>query len=494
MRRQPVSEAKPLELAFGPVAEQFIRAVGTGAAREIACFGARGDRKTSSFLAATLFHAELHRAAGFPLPVPWISVTDTFASHRLKMCRTLRMPWWQGAWRLYNDDHLAIARVGGTEVVHLDLFGIEDQGGMDRVRMETCGVHFEEVAPAAAGEFQSRGVSVEAWGLAITSQRIPSHAKVAVITTNYPSEDHWSWKRFVLDRHPGTMYFRIPPGESASPEDRAEWAKALEGRPDMLRRLLAGEPGSIQLGDPVTPEYRESLHLSRQPVPVADGTLYLGWDAWHHPAVCVASMSSLGQLRIHLARRLDNSDVGAVAQEIVSPWLASHGLTDRPLVHTGDPTAEGGDQSDRSQSAVQRILRILGGQWRHVGNQPEQRQSAIKAWLRRMLSTGEPAMLLGPEAWELHKALSGGWHLAPSGAVVKGGPEGQYSHVGGASAYLCLALSGPAGGVIDVRKWAQQEAYTKPWGGSRHPSQPPIVSNPARFDPEVWRRQYYDEK
>lgn len=493
-RISPDPTAPPLELSYRRVATQFVQHVMFGRAREVALFGPRGEGKSWSAFGAMLAHAEVHAQRGFPLPVPWISVMDYFSSHESKTHETLRRPEWRGAWSLEDDGHIARGWSRGINLVKVRLMGIEDKGALDRVRLETVGVHFEEVAPAGV-LVHSAGISEDAWNLAITSQRVPTHAHVAMLSTNYPDEEHWSWQRFVVRQHPGTAYFRIPPGERTTEKDRAEWARALEGRPDMLRRLLAGEPGGIQLGDPVTPEYQEPRHFSPTPLRVAEGSLWFAWDFYHRPACAAASMTSLGQLRVHFACRMDNADIGALVEERVKPWLSSQGLLERPRIHTGDPTGMTGDQSDRSRSAVRRLLELLPGEWRKVSNVPEEREDAVKQALRRSLSTGEPAVILGPDARELHKALRGGWHRGPSAKVVKHGPEGLDSHVADAAAYLCLAVFGSAVARIDWSKWANQAAYRQPWGGAPVGESSPspasgVLRGPHRFDPEKWRKQY----
>lgn len=491
-----------LNLELTPTGAKFADAIARGAADEIAAFGARGDRKTFSLLIATCLHANVHLAAGHPGPVKWMGVMDYFSSHKTKTHDTLKQARWQGLWRLSDGGHLAHAVVDGRAIVEIRLMGIEDQGAIDRVRAECHCAWFEEVAPAAA-LVTSAGISEAAWGMALSSRRLPTHAHVSVITTNYPDSDHWSWRRFVTKDRPGdrdldTLYFRIPPGEAASPADRAAWARALATRPDLLARLVNGQPDQLHLGDPVTPCYQEARHRQYEPAPYGLGTVWLSWDAYHHPACVVATIGPMGQLRVHFGRRQDNSDVGRLAEEEVIPWLSKAGLLDRPRIHTGDPTAQTGDQSNREMDAVQAIQRLLPGPWRKVTNEEEPRTRVVNEHLRRMLSTGDPAVLVaGPEAQELHTALSGGWHIGKSGKPVSTGEAGRHSHVGNAMAYLCLALFGdPLRGGDTLGKYANQSAYTQAWDGqpegqrSVSPAVQAMATRPGGFDPAKWRKQY----
>src|SRR3990172_9128015 len=179
---------RELNLSFRPGVSRFISlATGTqntSPALETAAFGTRGDGKTWGAFGAMIVHAQRHHELGYPLPTRWAGVTDTFQSHKLKTVRSLQDPTWGGLWRFRDDSHVAECVLNGTVLVHLDLFGIEDQGAMDRLRMEMHGLWFEEPAPASV-MVQSSGVNDGAWLMGLTSQRMPSYHHPAIMTLNY---------------------------------------------------------------------------------------------------------------------------------------------------------------------------------------------------------------------------------------------------------------------------------------------------------------------
>jgi hypothetical protein len=420
-----------LPLTFKPAAFALVKAMALGEAREIGGFGTRGDGKTVAALAGMLAHAEQHQARGFPLPVPWIGVTDTFAAHKLKTKRTLLDPLWRGTWQLSDGDHVATAVVNGAPVVRLDLFGIEDQGAMDRVRMETVGVWFEEPAPAAM-LVQSSGISDLAWSIALTSQRVASHAHPAVMTLNYPDEDHWTWQRFrpvvrdgphapTVGRHPedqSRLWIQIPPGERASEAQRAEWAHALRDRPDLLRRLIAGQPGVVLLGPQVAEGFRESLHVARTRLrPVEGEPLVLGQDFGHTPAT-VIGQPWRGELRILAALPCDRGGVRQHVETSLLPWLSRHApwtLTARRTLLRGvyDPAGETADESDIERNPVEALECAVGGLWWPGPVAWEARKACLLTALHRHAAPGEPALQLDPvDGAPLVKALSGRWHYS----------------------------------------------------------------------------------
>ncbi len=504
------SAPRVVTMDWGPTTGAFIRAVARmlmpdgRAVDEVAIIGPRSEGKSYACLGAVLAHAQQHEAAGFPLPVPWLWFRDTFPLHEANLLKDIQRLEWCGIWRQYDGGRIVRAEMSGVAVIEARLFGLEDISAVERMRGQAVGVYGEEPGPVI-GAAVSTGWTEQAWETALSSigDKVQSHCYPAIIASNPSQRSHWFWRRFVLSPAPTVGTFRIPPGERTSDAYRARLARSLRSDHNLYTRLVTGEAAVTSLGTPVVTGYRSSAHAQRRTLPFAPGPVYCAWDAYHHPACVLATLSGMGQLRIHYAKRMDKADVGILVDEAVRPWLASKALLDRPRLHIGDPTMDTGDQSDRSQTATKALLSKLSGRWCPSTNDILLLQRAVNEALRRTLSTGEPVILLGPDADELDEAWAGGWFLNDHGKPVQHGESGQHSHVGMAGAYLVHAVFGGTARERDYSVWANQTAMTQPWDGAG-PNERSISPASAALQRltagpgtaayrERWGRQYKEE-
>ena len=423
-RKHPPKDERVATLDFTPTVGGMAAMMSApGVVREMMCVGTRGDGKTIGVLAGMLGHAAAHHGKGFDLPVKWLGVTDTFSAHKAKTFESLDKPFWKGCWRPSDGGHIWTAVVNGRPMVELHLCGIEDQGAMDRVRTECHGVWFEEPAPTAVLGV-SRGVDETAWGMAMTSQRLPSHAHVAVMTLNYPDEDHWTWQRFqpqagTSGRHPADptrAWFRIPPGERADATQRAEWAHALRDRPDLLRRLIEGQPGSLMLGPQVADGFSLDLHVAKDRLyPFPNEPLGFGIDFGLTPTVVIGQPGQ-GQRRIYAALTLAHGGVSQLMEQEVLPWLSKYApwcLRNPGMVYgCYDVSGETGEQADVERSAVQILETKLPGLWFPGPVKWDSRKHVLLSAMHHPGRTpGSVSLQLDPvEAKGLIQALGGRWH------------------------------------------------------------------------------------
>lgn len=369
-----------------------------------------------------LAHAQQHHAAGYPLPTKWLGAADTFASHVAKTHESLMEPLWAGLWTLRDGGHVAVFTIDGTELVHLRLFGVEDQAGMDRLRAASHALWFEEPAPSSV-LVQSSGLTESAWGLGITSCRLPSYKHPKIMTLNYPDEDHWTWQRFVVQQHPGTGYERIPPGERASEEQRARWKQALITRPDMLRRLLLGQPGTIMLGPQVAVGFNADRHVTRC-TPTPHVPVWIGQDGGHTPTSVIGQRLE-GRVRILGALSSEHDGMRGHVRSLLLPWLGEHtpwvlDVPDMCFVRY-DPAIDTDEQADIETNPLRVMRSLLPGQYRPGPVSWDGRKDPMLALLNAM-HQGDPVLQVDPvQARGLVRALDGGWYYAqgPDGGLRK---------------------------------------------------------------------------
>jgi hypothetical protein len=441
-------EPRVLVLELRAAATTAALALVSGAVREVAVLGARGDGKSVGGGVDWLLYAERHRAAGHRLPVEVLVPSDTFTEHREKLCRTLAEPLWRGLWQSSDGDHLWTAALGGQAYVELSLFGVEHADEQGKLRVAKHGLWIEEAAPA--GVEASSGLTEDALGIGYTSLRLPSYHHPVLVTSNYGSEQHWSWQRYAVRQQPGTLLVRIPPGERASATDRAAWLQALDGRPDLQRRLVHGEPALIVAGEAVLAGvWNPELYVSREPLPVIRGArTVLGHDTGLRPATVVVQ-EHRGQLRV-LASLC--TDYGGMAQHVareVLPWLDRAGLLRRDagtLEHRIDPAGLVGDYSNSDESPEKIIQRLLRGYVREGPSKWPPRIEPLLGVLGRMVS-GQPALVVapGPDTAVLREAAAGRWHYPrrADGTLLRDLPEKNHPHsdVGDALCYAVGALA-----------------------------------------------------
>ena len=321
----------------------------SGAYAEVMAQGARGDGKRIGGAATWLLYAHRHQQEGGALPVRVLVASNTFAEHRMKLHRTLEEPLWRGLWQPAQDGHVWTASIGGVAYVVLELIGVEDQTGLDRFRQAAHALWLEEAAPAGT-ELLSAGLPLDCLLIGGTSLRLPSYHHPILVTTNPGSEAHWTWQRYGVTRHPGTLLVEIPPGERASAEFRAKERQRLEGRPDLIRRLLDGKPALIVQGQGVLEGiFNPALHVASRPLEYNAGQrLILGHDAGLTPVTVIAQWNG-PQLQILAALVSTRAGTEQHCRDLVMPWLLRH-APQAELENWVDPSMTTPSQSDLSES------------------------------------------------------------------------------------------------------------------------------------------------
>jgi hypothetical protein len=361
------------------------------------------------------------------LPVSWMGVADTFRSHERKTHKSMTHPEWCNGWQFTDNGHLAVFMQGKKPIVEVDLFGVEDQAAMERLKAECTGLWFDEAAPSTVAE--SHGISENAWELAITSQRVDSHAYPAICTTNYPEDDHWSWQRFIERQTEKRKSWRIPPGERASTEYRARIEAALEGNEAMLDRTVRGRPATMHLGPQVAHDFDEEAHVSETALEVHQNEpILMGWDGGHTP-VCIVGQDWRGELRIYAALTNLDQKTGTrqLAENHVIPWFAKNAPWAMRDTHwrtsTVDPSMNTAEQADIEQNPVDVIHRVVGG-WVEAG--PVKWAPRYEPLITVLGRRGGLTIDKHGEGCDLLiKALRGRWYFPQDrfGHVTKDGPK-----------------------------------------------------------------------
>lgn len=275
-----------------------------------------------------------------------------------------------------------------------------------------------------------------------------------VLTTNYPSREHWLYRDFVKSTIDGYTIYEQGQDENKHnlrPNYYEDLEKDYANRPDLLRTLVRGEWGVTVRGKAVYPEFIRKFHVPNVAVlPYVQrglangGTFFGGWDnTGLSPALALAYVNSIGQLMVFkefCGEDIDIVDFGTNAKI----WWESNVPTRHVKIrHIGDPA---GKNRDTMKKSPLEYLRTECGIIVEDGIQTFKfRKEAVANLLTRHIR-GEPAVIIDPSCVRLIDGFEGGYAYPEIGSsgMFKTEPEkNQYSHIHDGLQYLCSILFGP---------------------------------------------------
>jgi len=274
-----------------------------------------------------------------------------------------------------------------------------------------------------------------------------------IMDSNPPEDDSDLYNVFEKTRPEGWSIFKQPSGLSAHAENTLHLPKnyyknLARGKDEMFVRVYVhGQYGYLVSGRPVFTAFKDNIHVARRPLePVKNLPLITGWDFGLTPAVSIAQITPLGQLRVIDEVVSDGVLFKPFIQNQVHPVLRQK-YFGMKVVGFGDMSG-----SNRNPTSEDTCFDILHS--RDIGlsdiipaptNDMVSRTTAVDTFLNKMVN-GEPGFILSPNCHHLRKALNGGYHYekerkAAGRNEYKPSPEKNFSsHIADSLEYLCMYI------------------------------------------------------
>jgi len=315
-----------------------------------------------------------------------------------------------------------------------------------------------------------------------------------IIDTNPPSNKHWIYDLFEVQKPAGYEMFTQPPAVLPLPKkDKNDvqlwvanqgqdprwpaaenvrnhnkgfnyWLDLTVGVSEAKIRVdLMGEYGTLNEGRPVFPEYNDSVHC-KDAVQMLNGIpLLIAWDFGLSPCCLFAQLTPFGRLQIvdELVSGLTEADIERLpkgkyfgqmgirqfATTIVKPYMLNH-FAGIPFMSVGDPAG-----SQRGQTDEQTCMQIL----QEVGLPTESartqnfiaRREAVVGYMQRNIEG--PGFLVDSKCHILREGLIGEYKyrkmMGKADEYTEEPEKNKYSHICDALTYLAMrAEDGGASG------------------------------------------------
>lgn len=405
--------AKDLRFEPSPTQSAFIMSD----AHIVMLMGPMGEGKTFSGGAALAAHAQRCvkdiRAA---------LVRDTHQNIKISTVPSLKQIF--GAYVEFHDDFKQMV-IHSKPRVECDLFGIDDPASLSKLQgPEYAIIWLEEPAPII--EKANAGLPRDVFDMAIARAARQQGTRLRVqVTQNPADEDHWTEEVanmpevYAEDELTGDRImksvFRIPYGENQflNPLARLANKAAFKNDPGKYARYVEGVAAPVQHGEKVTNQYNTKIHYAGRELPVIPGALGLRfYDGWHHPVCIIAQYIPPGKIWVHNCFYGDGMGIKELCEQrvismVMSPKYKGKIADWRDI---GDPTMRTPDQSTTGMSAARRVEQALRTRFEPGPTKWTYRIDPLQTALSTLGPDGAPIILVSQSAYDVHRALNGGWH------------------------------------------------------------------------------------
>lgn len=285
-----------------------------------------------------------------------------------------------------------------------------------------------------------------------------------IADTNPPSEDHWIYKTFEVDKPEDYKIFHQPPGllkdadgnwihnhacdnnERFANADYTYYLKLAAGQTeDFVKVFCLGDYGLVSFGKPVFQEYNDDLNSCDDIVSVQGEKIHLFWDFGLTPR-CLVLQFHQGQLRALKEYVGNDMGIKTFAESIVIPALPMDFPYNKVGFSDADPAGNHRNEIMAEMSCIG-VLNDLGLPTEAAStNDIEPRLNAVRFFLNKTVM-GKPAFMLSRKGCpELRRGFVNGYvykRVAIAGEErYRNEPDKNWaSHIQDCLQYGCLRFS-----------------------------------------------------
>lgn len=268
---------------------------------------------------------------------------------------------------------------------------------------------------------------------------------------NAPDEENYMADLFIFHKPDDYAFYQQPGGREPNAENLQNlpdgyYTKQLSGQTDYyIRRMIDNKLGYSRDGQPVYPEYNDTMHVANNPLmPITGLPIDIGFDCGLTPAGVIGQQDSTGHWRI--LKEIIADGIGAKRfGELVARVLNTDFKGFKIRSCTCDPAGmskSAGDENERSwRDIVANTTRL------YIRPAPTNaitpRLDCVKMVLNRMID-GTPGFILNPDCRVLRKGFNSGYRFkkvadSNTKVLISDSPDkNEYSHPHDALQYLLL--------------------------------------------------------